>query len=192
MTPVIDFLEFKSQTVAPTLVLVGLHQQPDGPPDDEPAYGETLANCQAALEHARANRIPVAYVRTINPKSASERHRYPPWISGFEPGRADMVFDVLQPSCYSNREFARTMDYSSGNFVIAGLYAETTCLSTAVDAHHRRHDFTYLSNASACRSGGSVPPAIFHEAVSQVISRYGKVANGTKWGLFLALARRAP
>ena len=27
MTPVIDFLEFKSQTTTPTLVLVGLHQQ---------------------------------------------------------------------------------------------------------------------------------------------------------------------
>jgi nicotinamidase-related amidase len=191
MTPVIDFLEFKSQTVAPTLVLVGLHQQPDASPDDEPAYGETLANCRAALEHAKANRIPVAHVRTINPKSASERHRYPPWIAGFEPGRADMVFDVLQPSCYSNREFARTMDYSGGHFVIAGLYAETTCLSTAVDAYHRRHDFTYLCDASASRSGGGVPATVFHEVVSQVISRYGKVAKGTKWNLFLALARRA-
>lgn len=190
MTPVIDFLEFKSQTVAPTLVLVGLHQQPDGSAE-QPACSQTLANCQAALEHARANRIPVAHVRTISPKSASERHRYPPWIAGFEPGRADMVFDVLQPSCYSNREFARTMDYSGGHFVIAGLCAETTCLSTAVDAHHRRHDFTYLCDASASRSSGGVPPAVFHEVVSQVISRYGKVAKGTKWNLFLALARRA-
>ncbi|MGH6828818.1 MAG: cysteine hydrolase family protein [Rhizomicrobium sp.] len=192
MTAVVDFLEFKSQTVTPTLVLVGLHRQPDASPGDLPAYAGVLANCRNTLEHARAHHFPVAHVRTIAPKSASDRQRYPAWIPGFEPARSDMVFDVLQPSCYSNSEFARVMDYSRGNFVIAGLYAETNCLSTAVDAHHRRHGFTYISDASACRRSGALPAAVFHDAISQAISCYGKVARSGKWGFSLSCAGKIP
>jgi nicotinamidase-related amidase len=191
MTPVIDFLEFKSQTVMPTLVLVGLHRQAEGDPKDLPAYTQVLANCHDALEHARKSRFPVAHVRTLKARSASERHHYPSWVAGFAPARADMVFDVLQPSCYSNSEFARAMDYSKGNFVIAGLYAETTCLSTAVDAHHRSHSFTYISDASASRNNGVLPDAVFHEVVSQVISRYGNVTRSTKWSFSLPLRCKA-
>lgn len=191
MTPVIDLLEFKSQTVMPTLVLVGLHQQTEGFPDRLAVYDAILANCRDALEHARAHRFPVAHVRTLNAKNARERHCYPSWVPGFEPARSDMVFDILQPSCYSNGEFARAMDYSKGNFVIAGLYAETTCLATAVDAHHRGHGFTYISDASASCNNGTLPDAVFHEAVSQVISRYGKVTRSTKWSFSLPLGRRA-
>ena len=100
-----------------------------------------------------------------------------------------MVFDVLQPSCYSNTEFCRTMDYTNGNFAIAGLFGETTCLSTAIDAHHRRHSFVYLSDASLCRDGGAVPAAMFHSAVSQIMSFYGRVMEGAKWSVSLAASK---
>lgn len=190
MTPVIDFLEFKSQTVMPTLVLVGLHQQAEGNPADMPAHAQALANCRDALDHARACRFPVAHVRDVAARKASEMHRYPRWVPGFEPARSDMVFDLLQPSCYSNSEFVRTMDYSKGNFIIAGLYAETICLSTAIDAHHRSHGFIYISDASACRNTGNLPDAVFHEAVSQVISRYGQVTKSSKWAFSLQPSRR--
>lgn len=186
MTPVIDFLEYKSHNGAPTLVLVGLHQQPEGNPGEVPGYADVLANCRAALQRAREHRFPVAHVRNISAKSASDRLRYPLWVTGFEPARADMVFDALQPSCYSNSEFSRTMDYSKGNFVIAGLYAETACLSTAVDAHHRRHGFTFISDASACRDSGAMPSAAFHDAVSHVISLYGKVTRSSKWSFSIS------
>lgn len=191
MTPVIDFLEFKSQIATPTLVLVGLHHCLDGRSVDTQEFRHALSNCKAILSRARARQIPVAHARSITPKSASDRLRYPTWLSGFEPARSDMVFDVLQPSCYSNTEFARAMDYANGHFAIAGLFGETTCLSTAIDAHHRRHKIVYLSDASACRNNGHVPADLFHDSVSQVISLYGKVASSAHWFRSLTAFRRA-
>jgi nicotinamidase-related amidase len=190
MTPVIDFLEFKSQTTTPTLVLVGMHQHIDGRLNDTESLQTVLSNCRAVLGRARAGNIPVAHARNIAPKNASDRLRYPSWIPGFEPARSDMVFDVLQPSCYSNTEFSRAMDYTNGNFAIAGLFGETTCLATAIDAHHRQHKFVYLSDASACHNSGRIPVELFHESISQVISLYGKVANGSHWFLSLPSMRR--
>lgn len=145
-----------------------------------------LSNCRAILRQAKAHNIPVAYVRSIYPKSASDRLRYPPWIEGFEPVRTDMVFDLLQPSCYSNAEFSRTMDYSNGNFAIAGMFGETTCLSTAIDAHHRRHNFTYIADATACLGSGHISEHLFHDTVSQIMSLYGAVMNGKIWNQHLA------
>src|SRR5262249_20800484 len=188
MAAVIDFLEFKSQSVTPTLVLVGLHQYLDGG-GDFGAYGGMLANCRALLAQARAHSLPIAHVRSINPKSASDRLRYPQWIAGFEPVRSDMVFDLLQPSCYSNPEFSRAMEYSNGNFAIAGMFGETTCLSTAIDAHHRNHHFTYIADATACRSGGGVPAQQFHGAVVQLMSVYGTVTDGSRWTRLLPMRR---
>lgn len=185
MAAVIDFLEFKSQSLTPTLVLVGLHQYPGGDTDFR-SYGDKLANCREILRQAKSHNIPVAHVRSITPKCASDRLRYPPWIAGFEPVRSDMVFDLLQPSCYSNAEFSRTMDYSNGNFAIAGLFGETTCLSTAIDAHHRRHSFTYIADATVCRGGGHISAHDFHDSVSQIMSLYGTVTNGRKWSQHLA------
>lgn len=190
MASVIDFLEFKSQGAVPTLVLAGLHQNPDGSSNDLPAYSHALSNCRAVLHRARTCNIPVAHARNITPKSERDRLHYPPWISGFEPVRSDMVFDVLQPSCYSNTEFSRAMEFSNGNFAIAGLFGETTCLATAIDAHHRRHSFTYLSDASACRNGGAIPAAIFHNSVSQVMSLYGDVMESRKWNISVSIGRR--
>ena len=190
MTSVIDFLQIKSEIVTPSLVLVGLHQNPDGSAIDLQAYSRALSNCRMILDRAKICDIPVAHVRSIAPKNERDRLRYPPWISGFEPMRNDMVFDVLQPSCYSNTEFSRAMEYSEGNFAIAGLFGETACLSTAVDAHHRHHKFIYLSDASGCRSNGSVPAQMFHKAVSQVVSIYGSVRESADWSQSLMLKRR--
>jgi nicotinamidase-related amidase len=189
MSSVVDLLEFKSQSTAPTLVLVGLHHDPDGTPRNMNDYRRALSNCRSVLERARAYNIPVAHARTLAPKAAHERLRYPPWIAGFAPARSDMVFDVLQPSCYSNTEFSRTMDYTNGNFAIAGLFGETTCLSTAIDAHHRRHNFVYLADASVCRDSGVIPTAMFHSAVSQVMSFYGRVMEGANWNVSLTASR---
>jgi nicotinamidase-related amidase len=188
MAAVIDFLEFKSQSVTPTLVLVGLHQYLDGG-GDFGAYSGMLANCRVLLARARAHNLPIAHVRSINPKGASDRLRYPQWIAGFEPVRSDMVFDLLQPSCYSNPEFSRTMEYSNGNFAIAGMFGETTCLSTAIDAHHRNHPFTYIADATACRSGGDVPAHQFHDVVSRLMSVYGTVTDGSRWTRLLPMRR---
>lgn len=191
MASVIDFFEFKSYETMPTLVLVGLHQHPDGTDATRDAYNRMLSNCRALLDRAKACEIPIAHARRISPKSASDRLRYPPWIAGFEPMRCDMVFDLLQPSCYSNMEFSRAMDHSNGNFAIAGMFGETTCLSTAIDAHHRRHRFTYLADAAICRSSGKIPAPVFHDAVAQVMAVYGTVTDSSRWSRLLPRRRNA-
>jgi len=188
MASVIDFLEFKGHSAAPTLVLVGLHRHPDG---DDGAFGAdaVLAKCRTALKRARAAGIPVAHARSLGPGGGGGVLRYPPWIAGFEPVRSDMVFDLLRPSCYSNMEFSRAMDHSGGNFAIAGMFGETACLATAIDAHHRRHGFTYLADATAYRGAGSMPAHAFHDAVTQLMSCYGAVMEVAGWGRHLGLRR---
>jgi hypothetical protein len=66
------------------------------------------------------------------------------------------------------------------------MFGETTCLSTAIDAHHRQHNFTYIADATACRTNGAVPSYMFHDAISQVMSAYGTVTDSFKWGQCLA------
>jgi hypothetical protein len=184
---VINILNHKKQVEQPVLILAGLHESDPASiaPD---LLKPALANCEAVLNLARSARISVAFVRCIAP---SEPRTYPAWLRGFEPTRDDMIFDVTQASCYSNIEFAQAMEYSRGNFAIAGLFGETTCLSTAIDAHHRRHSFTYLSDASVCRNNGVIPAAQFHDAVSQVMSVYGDVMEGSQWSRTLSCNRRS-
>jgi nicotinamidase-related amidase len=183
---VIPFLDYKKQVEQPVLVLAGLHQS--RPPEcDRQSLAAVLQNCATVLAWARSACLPVAFVRCLPPpQSISEPQAYPGWLKGFEPTRNDMVFDVTKASCYSNIEFAQAMDYSAGHFAIAGLFAETVCLATGIDAHHRNHKITYLSDAFACRSNGPVPVQAFHDAVSQVMSLYGTVMEVSRWCRSLA------
>ena len=184
---VIQFHSHKRQGEQPVLVLAGLHQshQPD-----PPALEAVLRNCEILLSAARAAHLPIAFVRRVAPaRSLSEPQAYPAWLKGFEPQRNDMVFDVAKASCYSNIEFAQAMEYSDGHFAIAGFFGETTCLATGIDAYHRHHGFTYLSDASACQDNGTVPAATFHEAVSQVMANYGDVMESAAWRRSFMLSR---
>jgi nicotinamidase-related amidase len=190
VTSVINLLHYKNKVEQPVLILAGLHQS-DQPGFEWDELKDVLGNCRVILTSARSAGIPVAFVRCIAPPlSVSEPRAYPAWLKGFVPMRNDMVFDVLQPSCYSNTEFSRAMEHNNGNFVIAGLFAETTCLSTAIDAHHRRHNFIYLSDASACRNNGAFPASLFHDAISHVISVYGNTTEAARWCLSLRSSRR--
>lgn len=128
-----------------------------------PDAREALENCRRALEHARSKGLPIAFLRQIS-RSAffNASTSLSGWIEGFEPNGADMVFERNQPSTYSNKQFAELMNDCGGNFVFGGFAGETACLSTAIDAFHRRHRFTYLFDASASlqhwRSVGSRGP----------------------------------
>ena len=184
---VIHFLNHRRQVEQPLLVLAGLHQG-EGPQFAPP--GIVLKACGDLLAAARSARLPVAFVRRVAPaKSLLEPQSYPAWLKGFEPTRNDLVFDVTKASCYSNIEFAQAMEYSNGHFAIAGLLGETMSLATGIDAYHRHHKFTYLSDASACQNNGSVPPSMFHEAVSQVMSIYGAVMESAEWSRSFTLNR---
>ena len=99
----------------------------------------------------------------------------------FEPTRSDMVFDVPHPSCYSSPEFHLLAEYSKGNFAIAGLFGEASCLATVVDAHHRKHRVTYITDASVCRPPETIDVFSFHEAVAHIIALYAHVTRCSAW-----------
>jgi len=106
---------------------------------------------------------------------------YPTWIEGFEPTRSDMIFDRPLPSCYANSEFADMVDRIGGVYVIAGLFGEGACLSTAIEAFHRDHRITFLADASASRACRGISAEAMHEAVSGIISRYAYVGGTMPW-----------
>ena len=63
----------------------------------------SLENCMSAITHARNMGMPIAFTRHAERYGSFERSAA--WISGFEPKRADMVFERQQPSCYANQLF---------------------------------------------------------------------------------------
>jgi nicotinamidase-related amidase len=184
MSSVIPLRAFVNQASIPTLVLIDLQQEYLASPRVL-AITETveaLQNCRLALGHARAMGFPVAYVRWIgrsaffNPATPFAR-----WIEGFEPVRTDMIFERDRPSCYASASFAEVMENSGGNFVMAGFAGEAACLSTAVEAYHRGHSFTYLMDASASHALDEIPARDVHRTVARIVSSYGDVATTQTW-----------
>jgi nicotinamidase-related amidase len=171
-------------SVTPCLVLVDMQQEyvtgtrlmslPDA--------NAALINCRAALDHARSRGFPVAFLRQVS-RSAffNPATVFSGWIKGFEPTGADMIFEREKPSCYSSALFAQLMESCGGHFVLAGFAGETACLSTAIDAFHRKHYFSYLIDASASHGLGELSPADVQNAISNIIGVYGETVDTGSW-----------
>ena len=158
MNSVVDLRAYVNPSVVPTLVLVDLQREYIASPRVLAVEGanEALANCRAALTHARAMGFPVAYVRWINRSSLfNAATPFSRWIEGFEPHGVDMIFERNRPSCYASPDFAEVMTEGGGNFVLAGFAGEAACLATAIEAFHRGHTVTFLADASASHATSS-------------------------------------
>ncbi len=184
MNKVIDLRVFAGSRVLPTLVLVDLQQEylatqrALAVPEAEVA----IKNCRLALAQARQFGIPVAFARLIGQSAFfNPATRFSRPIEGFEPSNADLVFERSKPSCYANDSFAEVMEHAGGNFILAGLAGESACLATAVDAFHRGHRFTFLSDASASHALDEMSAADIHNAVKKVIALYGDVELTSNW-----------
>ena len=168
MSSVIDLRAYVNPSVIQTLVLVDLQQEYIASPRVL-ALEETrgaLANCRAALAHARAMGLPVAFVR---------------WIEGFEPHGVDMIFERNRPSCYASADFAEVMGGSGGSFVLAGFAGEAACLATAIDGFHRGHTISFLADASASHALDDIAANDVHRVVSTVAGLYGEVLTTRGW-----------
>ena len=112
MSSVIDLRAYVNPSVIQTLVLVDLQQEYIASPRVL-ALEETkgaLANCRAALAHARAMGLPVAFVRWIDRTPLfNKASRFSRWIEGFEPHGVDMIFERNRPSCYASADFAEVI-----------------------------------------------------------------------------------
>lgn len=191
VSTVIDLRAYVDPSHAPTLVLIDMQQE----------YlagtrllslgnaNQALANCRAALAHARLLGLPVAFFRWIGQSSFfNGATRFSRWIDGFQPSGDDMVFERNRPSCYASTSFCDVMTNAGGRLVIAGFAGESACLSTAIEAFHRGHSFTFLSDASASHELEGVSGREVHGTVSQVIALYGEVILTQSW--IAATARR--
>ena len=165
-----------------TLVLADLHERTafcGGKPEQ---FVSALRNCRAALAHARANGIQVAFVRHVPElRLFGAEDQCAPWISGFTPLRSEMIFDRDLPSCYASQGFSDLMNCRKSQFVLAGLFAESVCLSTAIDAFHRNHKVTYLADACASQALGEISEADVHRVVSGIIGLYGHIIETGTW-----------
>jgi len=181
MSAVSRVLEFKPRWEAPTLVLVDLHDgvYPSGA--NQVGFLEVLEKCRTALAFARRRSLPVAFVRHMSPSpSFLATHACPSWIEDIRPARSDMIFERPLPSCYASSEFAQ-MARSAGGLVLAGLFGETSCLSTLMDGYSRNHLFTYLADASISRGHNGIAANDLHRSVVGIASIYGEISDTDAW-----------
>jgi nicotinamidase-related amidase len=181
---IVNFRAYANPRSVPTLVLVDLQQEYVAAPRALAleSADAALERCRAALAHARECGFPVAFMRWIdNAPFFNPNSRFARWIEGFEPHGHDMIFERNRPSCYASREFSEMMGRSGQPFVLAGFAGETACLSTAIDAFHRGHAFTFLADASASHALENSNAETAHRAVADIVRLYGDVSDTASW-----------
>jgi isochorismate hydrolase len=134
-----------------------------------------------ALEFARLRGLPVAFVRHKPPlASLLATYTYPSWLQGFRPYRSDMIFERSLPSCYASMEFA-DMARRNRQLILAGIFGETSCLSTLIEAYSQNHQFTFLADASVSRGRAGVGAETMHKSVVGIASLYSEVSSTHIW-----------
>src|SRR6202008_1626724 len=184
MSSVIDLRAYVNPSGVQALVLVGLQEAYTASPRVlalENTKG-ALANCRAALAPDRAMGLPVGFVRWIDRTPLfNKATRFSRWIEGFEPHGVDMIFERNRPSCYASADFTEVIGSGGGSFVLAGFAGEAACLATAIDAFHRGHTVTYLTDASASHALDDIGANEVHRVVSGVVGLYGDVVTTRSW-----------
>jgi nicotinamidase-related amidase len=179
-----NILDLKERFRPATLVLVDLDGEAGHAENaelDEKSLSLALENCRIALRCARQAGLPVAFVRHKPPAvSFLSTHARASWLRGFQPQRSDMVFERAFPSCYASMEFS-DMAQRSGELVLAGIFGESSCLSTLVEASHRNHQCLYLADASVSRGRSGIPPGEMHRSVVGIASIYSEVTSMYAW-----------
>jgi nicotinamidase-related amidase len=180
MNSVIDLRTYLGASSSRLLVMVDLQENnyEELAGDRASDLARSLENCMSAITHARNMGIPIAFTRHAECCGAIERSAA--WISGFEPKRADMVFERQQPSCYANRLFDDVVS-RAGGFAIAGLIAEETCLATAIDASHRGHHVTFLNDASVSRGRRDADARSVHLVATKAMELFADITTTRHW-----------
>jgi nicotinamidase-related amidase len=184
VTSVVNLRNFANASNVPIVVLVDMQQEYLAKPRlfAISEIDRALDNCRKVLDHSRRVGLPVAFMRLINESAFFNRATpFVRWIEGFEPYRNEMVFERSSPSCYACEPFTALVNQSLGGIVLAGFAGESACLSTLIDAFHRNHKVTFLSDASASHALDDVSADEIHRAVSKISGLYGEVHETTDW-----------
>lgn len=184
MASVVSLRTFANSSDVPIVVFVDMQQEYLAKPRllAIPEIDRALDNCRKVLDHSRALGLPVAFIRMVAESAFFNRATpFVRWIEGFEPHRNEMVFDRSSPSCYSCEPFAALVNQSRGGIVLVGFAGESACLSTLIDAFHRNHKVTYLTDASASHALDEMSADDVHCAVAKISGVYGEVYETTDW-----------
>jgi len=128
--------------------------------------GTVLQNCRCALSFARRFGWPVAHVRSS--QDAGRAGISYETIGGFEPARADALFERRTLSCYSSPYFGSVIRETAGAAVIAGFLGPGGALSTVADAIQVGDRITVLSDATL----DNISNRIFAEPVISLLRAY--------------------
>jgi nicotinamidase-related amidase len=182
MSAVIDLRAYLGEPRSRLLVLVDLQIRNYEELARDPLcdIAGCLENCRAAIQHARAQGVPIAFTRQGEEPHARERSAQSAWIPGFEPKRSDMVFERERPSCYANRLFDNIVS-QSGSFALAGLIADEACLATAIDAANRGHHVTFLNDAAVSRGRVGADARSVHTVTTKAMELFADVRATRRW-----------
>lgn len=182
MTSIVDLRAYVHGACGRLLVMVDLQMRTYHELARDPAcdIARSLENCMSAIRHARASGVPIAFTRHNAETGLMENSAHSAWIAGFEPKRSDMVFERQQPSCYTNCLFEDIVSQTR-SFAIAGLVAEEACLATVIDAAHRGHHVTFLSDASVSRGRLGADARSAHVATTKAMELFADVRATRHW-----------
>jgi len=164
---------------APLMVFVDLQQEyvATGRAYSVNQTSDCLSNCARLLAAARQHRLPIAHFRQVRPDTYFNREsEFSQWIEDFRPKANESVYERSLFSCYENEGFSAFLEHTTDPLiVVAGLSGEQACLSTAIDAYHRRHRMIFVRDCCATSSLAGLSEETSHNAVCDVISRYAEV-----------------
>jgi len=138
-----------------------------------------LENCRRLLAFARTERMSIAHFRQLwrgtllNPATP-----FAGWIEEFRPRPSEMVFERNLPSCYAAEGFASILDnIDVPQLILAGLTGHGACLATVLDGFHRKHQITFIQDASATPRLGRLSAAEAHSYLAEIINCYAEVVS---------------
>src|SRR5262249_27029435 len=136
-----------------------------------------MENCRRLLAFARAERMSIAHFRQLwrgtllNPATPCAG-----WIKAYRRRPPAMVFAGKLPSCYARDGFVSILDnIDSPHLVLAGLTGHGACLATVLDGFHRKHQITFVHDASSTPRLGKVGAAEAHASLGEIINCYAEV-----------------
>ena len=181
MSVVIPFAWHRRLAVPPLLFVEMLDHQLHGPGAHRAEDVRLpLANCVLLLEHARARDWPVGFIMPAShAKRTNEQHLA--WIDGFQPRRADMIFEMDGDSGYACAEFSDAITDVGSCFLLAGFCGESICLSTLIDAIGDRHCAALVEDATCVRQMRGLDMPQSRRALAAIASNYATVLTAQEW-----------
>lgn len=139
----------------PILVLVDVQKEyvTEGRPFCLETIAPSLNNIRRLLAHARQKGWRVVHMRhQQNDDFFTYGSEYAQFIDGFAPIDKEYSFTKNDFSCFSSVDFQAMVERNRHReIIIVGYSTAMCCLSTLIDAHHRGHEFTFVTDATCAK-----------------------------------------